>query len=325
MIFKTFQLDKLDFKKFKFYLLYGKNEGLQKEIISKYFTIKFSGEIIKYEENEIMNNIETIIGEILNKSLFSSEKILIISRASDKIIKFINQLLEKNINDIKVIIKSGALEKKSKLRNLFEKDKSLACIPFYEDDSKNLFQILNKFTNENNIKISRESLNLIINRANGSRESLHKELEKIFNYSISNKNIGYEAIKKLTNLAENYDIGELVDHYLTKNTKNVAKILNENNYSEEDCILILRTLLIKSKRLLNIIEANQDIQNIDEVILSTKPPIFWKEKDSVKKQANIWKFKDLKDKIYQINEVENLVKSNSKNSLNIVSDFIVNY
>ena len=325
MIFKTFQLDKLGFKKFKFYLLYGKNEGLQKEIISKYFTIKFSGEIIKYEENEIMNNIETIIGEILNKSLFSSEKILIISRASDKIIKFINQLLEKNINDIKVIIKSGALEKKSKLRNLFEKDKSLACIPFYEDDSKNLFQILNKFTNENNIKISRESLNLIINRANGSRESLHKELEKIFNYSISNKNIGYEAIKKLTNLAENYDISELVDHYLTKNTKNVAKILNENNYSEEDCILILRTLLIKSKRLLNIIEANQDIQNIDEVILSTKPPIFWKEKDSVKKQANIWKFKDLKDKIYQINEVENLVKSNSKNSLNIVSDFIVNY
>ncbi len=325
MIFKAYQFDKLDFNRFKFYLLYGKNEGLQNEIINKYLTLKFIGEVNKYDESEIINNNDTIIEEILNKSLFSSEKILIISRASDKIIKFINQLLEKKINDTKIIIKSGLLEKKSKLRNLFEKDKSLACIPFYEDNARDLLKIINEFTNKNNIKLSRISVNLILDRANGSRENLNKELEKILNYSISNKTIEYEAIKKLTNLAENYNVSELVDNYLSKNTKNVAKILNENNYSEEDCILILRTLLIKSKRLLGVIKANQNIQNIDKVILSTKPPIFWKEKESVKKQVYIWKFEDLKDKIYQINEVENLVKSNSKNSLNIVSDFIVNY
>jgi len=325
MIFKTFQLNKLDFNKFKFYLLYGKNEGLQNQVIEKYLTLKFRGEISKYEEGEIINNSETIISEMLNKSLFSSEKILIISRTSDKIIGFINQILEKDIDNIKIIIKSGSLEKRSKLRNLFEKDKSLVCIPFYDDDARNLLQIIYEFTNENNIKLSRELINLIIDRANGSRENLYNELDKIFYYSLSNKTIGYEAVKRLTNLAENYSVSELVDHYLLKNTKNVAKILNENNYSEEDCILILRTLLIKSKRLLGIIEENNSIQNIDEVILSTKPPIFWKEKESVKKQVNNWKLKDLKDKIYQINEVENLVKRNSRNSLNIVSDFIVNY
>ncbi len=325
MIFKTFQLNKLDFNKFKFYLLYGKNEGLQNQVIEKYLTLKFQGEISKYEEGEIINNSETIISEMLNKSLFSSEKILIISRTSDKIIGFINQILEKDIDNIKIIIKSGSLEKRSKLRNLFEKDKSLVCIPFYDDDARNLLQIIYEFTNENNIKLSRELINLIIDRANGSRENLYNELDKIFYYSLSNKTIGYEAVKRLTNLAENYSVSELVDHYLLKNTKNVAKILNENNYSEEDCILILRTLLIKSKRLLGIIEENNSIQNIDEVILSTKPPIFWKEKESVKKQVNNWKLKDLKDKIYQINEVENLVKRNSRNSLNIVSDFIVNY
>ena len=325
MIFKAFQLNKLDFNKFKFYLLYGKNEGLQNEVINKYFLLKFQGEINKYEESEIIKNSETIIGEILNKSLFSSEKILIISRTSDKITGFINQLLEKNIEDVRVVIKCDVLEKKSKLRNLFEKDKSLACIPFYEDDTRNLLQIINKFINENNIKMSRESVNLIIDRSNGSRKNLNKELEKIFNYCFSNKKIEYETVKKLTNLGENYGVSELVDNYLSKNTKNVAKILNENNYSDEDCILILRTLLIKSKRLLSILKANSNIQDIEKVILSTRPPIFWKEKESVKKQANTWKFEDLKDKIYQINEVENLVKSNSKNSLNIVSDFIVNY
>ena len=325
MIFKAFQLDKLEFNKFKIYLLYGKNEGLQNEVINKYFTLKFIGEINKYEESEIINNSEMIIEDMLSKSLFNSNKIIIISRASDKIVKFVNELLDKDINDTKIIIKSGVLEKKSKLRNLFEKDKFLACIPFYEDDAMNLLKIINKFTRENNIKLSRESVNLLIDRANGSRENLNKELEKIFNYSLSNKTIGYETIKKLSNLGENYGVAELVDHYLSKNTKSVAKILNENNYSEEDCMLILRTLLIKSKRLLGIIEENQDIKNIDKVISNTKPPIFWKEKESVKKQVNTWGFKDLKNKIYQINEVENLVKSNSKNSLNIVSDFIVNY
>ena len=325
MIFKNFQLDKLDLNKFKIYLLYGKNEGLQNEIINNYFTLKFLGEVNKYEESEIINNSEMIIGEMLNNSLFSSEKILIINRASDKIINFINEILDKNINDIKIIVKSGVLEKKSKLRKLFEKDMSLACIPFYEDDNRNLFQIVNKFANTNNIKLSRESVNLLIDRANGSRENLNKELEKIFNYSLSNKTIGYEAIKKLTNLAENYGVSELVDNYLSKNTKNVARILNENNYSEEDCILILRTLLMKSKRLLGILKTNCNIQDIEKVILNTKPPIFWKEKESVKKQANTWNLEDLKNKIYQINEVENLIKSNAKNSLNIVSDFIVNY
>ena len=132
-------------------------------------------------------------------------------------------------------------------------------------------------------------------------------------------------MKKLTNLSENIDVNELVDQYLIKNTKQVTKILNENNYSDEDCILILRMILIKSKRLLGIIEKNNEVKNIDEVITNVRPPVFWKDKEKVKKQANNWNFEELKRKIYQVNEIETLVKSNSKNSLNIVFNFILNY
>ena len=126
-------------------------------------------------------------------------------------------------------------------------------------------------------------------------------------------------------MSENIDINELVDQYLIKNTKHVTKILNENNYSDEDCILILRMILIKSKRLLAIIEKYNEVKNIDEVITNIRPPVFWKDKERVKKQANNWDFNELKRKIYQISEIETLVKTNSKNSLNIVSNFIVNY
>ena len=325
MIFKNFELGNKNLKEFNFFLLYGKNDGLKNEIIEKYFTKDFKGELNKYEEAEFLGNNDNIMEEFLNKSLFSTEKIIIISRSSDKLVNTLEKILEKNLNDLKIIIKTGILEKKSKLRSLFEKSVSMVAIPFYEDDSRSLLPILHEFINKHKLKISRESVNLILDRVSGNRENLKIELQKIFNYSLTNKNLTFETIKKLTNLAENYGVGELVDEYLSGNTKNVTKILNENNYSDDDCILILRTLLIKSKRLLKILETNKQINNIDKVIMNTKPPIFWKERDYVKKQANNWDLKKLKNKIYEINEIETLIKTNSKNSLNILSDFIISY
>ena len=325
MIFKSFQLSKLDFDNYNLYLFYGKNEGFINEVIQDYFINNFEGEIIKYDENEVLNNNEVIIEEIINKSLFCEKKILIISRATDKSVKIIEEIIDKNLNDIKIIFKSSALEKKSKLRNFFEKNKKIVITPFYEDDLKSLLLIVNNFIKKNEIRISRESINLLIERANGSRESLNKELEKIYNYSISVKNLQHETVKKLTNLSENIDVNELADQYLIKNTKHVTKILNENNYSDEDCMLILRTILIKSKRLLGIIEKNNMVGNIDEVISNIRPQVFWKDKEKVKKQANIWNLSELRRKIYQISEVETLVKSSSINSLNIVSNFMLNY
>ena len=324
MIYKYFQLNKLNISNYNFFLLYGKNEGLQKEIIENIFKNNFQGEIIKYDENEFLGNINVITEEILNNSLFADKKILIISRGSDKLVNVIEELLKKKLNDITIIIKSGVLEKKSKLRNLFEKKKELVTIPFYEDELVSLLKILNIFINKHKIKLSRESINLILNRANGSRENLKNELEKILDYSISNKNIDFYTINKLTNLNENFQVNELADQYLCKNKKNISKILNENIYTNEDCILILRTILNKSKRLMGIIEKNEDIKDIDKTIISIKPPIFWKDKENVKIQANSWTIKDLKEKIYEINVVETQIKLNSTNSLNIISDFIIN-
>ena len=325
MIVKKFELSKFQFNKYNIFLLYGKNLGLQDEIIKSYFLKEFNGEISKYEESEFLSNSENIISEILNKSLFEKEKIIFIYRPSDKISKIIEEILNRKISDTKIVLKAGILEKRSKLRNLFEKNKNLVTIPFYEDDIKNLSSFVHEFLNRNNIKLSRESINLLIDRSGGDRNNLKLELEKIFDYSFSNKKIDFVNIQKLSNLAENYSINELAENYLCKNPKSVSKILNENNYSEEDCILIIRTILNKSKRLLKIIEEIKKSNNIDEVISSFKPPIFWKEKESVKKQAKSWDLKELRQKIYRINEIEYLVKSNSGNSLNLVSDFIINY
>ena len=325
MIIKHFELTKDRISKFNYYLFHGKNEGLKKEIIERNFIKNFNGNIDKYDENYFISNKETIISELLSKSLFEDRKIIIISRVTDKIIKIIDEIVRRNLDELIIILKSEILEKKSKLRQLFEKEKKLASIALYEDTFRDLTRIITEFLNFNKIRLSQESINLLVNRASGDRENLKIELEKIYNYSITNKDINISKIKVLTNLAENYSVNELAENFLLKNKKNISKILNENNYSDEDCILILRTILSKSKRLFNILKRNEELNNIDQVISSTKPPIFWKEKESVKVQANSWKLNDLKNKIYEINEIELLIKNNSKNSLNLVSDFIFNY
>ena len=324
MIKKYFDLKKTNLNDYNLYLFYGNNDGLQNEVINDNFTNNFKGSVNRYDENEFINNYEVVSSELLTSSLFEKEKIIIISRTSDKLLKLVEEILDKDIKDIKIILKSSVLEKRSKIRNFFEKRKDLIIVPFYEDNLNSLSTIVIKFLNQNNINMSRESINLLANRANGSRKILKIELDKILNYSFTNKKIDLNIVKKLTNLNENYGVNELADNYLEKNKKNIAKILNENNYSDEDCILILRTVLSKSKRLISIIEKYNETRNLDDAISKTKPPIFWKDKESVKKQVNSWKINDLKEKIYQLNEVETLVKKNSKNSLNLISDFIVN-
>lgn len=325
MIKKYFELKNTNINLNYIYLIHGKNEGLQKQILDENFLKDFKGSINKYEQNEFIENYDIILNEILTKSLFEIEKVIIISRADDKISKYIEEILDKNLKDIKIILKSSILEKKSKLRNLFEKKNSLVAIPVYPDDAKNLSLLVMEFINKNNIKLSRESINLLVDRSQGDRANLKLELEKILNYSLTNKKIDTLNVKNLTNLSENYSVNILADNYLAKNNKVVSKILNENNYTDEDCILILRTLLSKSKRLMNIIERYNETKNLNEVISTIKPPIFWKDKEIVKKQASSWKIKDLKNKIYNINEVEAMIKGNSKSSLNLLSDFIVNY
>ena len=325
MIIKYFEIDKTDLNKSNFYLFYGKNDGLQNEIIKKSFINNFQGNINRYDEKEFIENYNIIVTEVLTKSLFESEKIIIISRTSDKILKLIQEIFERDIKDIKFILKSGILEKKSKLRNFFEKNENLVIVPFYEDDVNSLSTIALNFIRKNNIKMSRESLNLIVNRANGNRENLKNDLEKIFNFSITNKNIDTENIIKLTNLSENYGVNELADSYLEKNIKSTSKILNENIFTEQECVLIIRTILSKSKRLMNIIEIYNETKDLDEAIMSAKPPVFWKDKISVKKQAKTWVLSELKNKIYEINDIESLIKINSRNSINLISDFMINY
>ena len=325
MIVKSFEVEKIKAIKNNLILVYGSNQGYKAQVIKDFFEKSFKGEISRFDESEILNNYDEFISSLINKSLFENYKFIVISRASEKIIKLINEILERNIEKIRIIINADNLEKRSKLRSLFEKEKELICIPFYEDNEKSLSLIAQNFFRQKRIKVSQEIINLIIGRSSGDRGNLINELNKIENLSITKKNINLEDVLILTNLSENYSVFELAENYLSKNKKQVSKILNENNFANEECILILRTILNRSKRLLKLKESQNVTGNIDLTISSFKPPIFWKEKDALKKQIQLWSNEEVKKIIYKINDLEILIKRNSSNSLNFISDFVSNY
>ena len=325
MIIKSFELEKIISLNFNIHLIYGNNEGIKQDIISNFYKKNYEGEVLKYDEQDILTNKDEFISSLLNKSLFETEKLIIISRGTDKLTTVINELLDRKELGAKIIIKSSNLEKKSKLRNLFEKEKNVICTPVYEDDSRSLNFIINNFLKDYKLSLSQEIKNILIERSNGDRINLKNELSKLKNLAITKKKLSIEDVLKLSNLAENYSVFELSDNYLAKNSKKVSNILNENNYSSDDCILIIRTILNKSKRLLKIRNEVDNNKNIDQVISTIKPPIFWKEKEIVKKQAQSWSTNEVKDIIFKINDLEALVKKNTANSMLFVSNFISNY
>ena len=319
MIIKSFEINKINLNLNKFFLFYGKNDGLKNELTKK---IIKKNKILNYEEKEVLENKNNFIENLLTKSLFEEQKIIIIRRSTDKILSIIEDLHTKKIDDI-IIVNSDNLDKKSKLRSFFEKDKNLVCIPFYPDNDQTMSQLAYNFLRSKNISISTSNINLIINKCGGDRQNLINELQKIEYFIKNGKKISIENISKLINLNENHSISELIDNCLIKNKKKIISILNENNFSNEDCIMITRSFIVKAKKLLALSIIFETNKNIDLTISSAKPPIFWKEKEITKQQIYKWKPENIKKLIYALSETELQIKKNINNSINLITDFIL--
>jgi len=324
MILKNYEISKIDIEKHKNFLFYGNNNGLIDQVVKEKFSKNFEGKIFNYEEADILNHKENFFNQILNSSFFENKKLIVITRVTNKLIEIINDILEKNIEDVTIILKAGQLEKKSKLRKLFEDSKKTICIAFYPDTEATLSKLTQEFFQKEKINISQQNINIIINKCNNDRAYLLNELKKISLLTLDKKNLSMSQIMKVVNLTENHSINELVNTCLLKNKKKTINILNENNFGTEDTILILRTFLNKLKKFLKLANIYEENKNLETTIKNARPPIFWKEKDIVKQQLINWTPHKIQNLIFELNNVEVQVKKYNSNSINIVSDFILN-
>ena len=323
MIVKSFELTKKIPKNINFFLLYGSNLGLIEEIINKFLKPIFSKNLFIYDEIDLLKNPSQFYEEIFNKSFFDNDKLLIINRATDRILSIIETLVTKNLDDLKIIIKSDILEKKSKLRIFFEKNKDVIVTPFYEETHQQLASIAINFFKEKKIAISSKSLNLILEKVGSDRMSLNNEMQKIYYFYQTEKKVCFDDIKKLINLGKNYNVSELVDQCLIKNKSKVLKMINDNYFSSDDNIAIIKSFINKLKRLKiiqNKVSANSNFETATKFIY---PPIFWKDKEIIKNQIKIWSLKEINKLIKKTNQIELSIKKNSQISNFLIFNFII--
>ena len=321
MIVKSYEINKIDFNKSKIVLFYGENNGLKKEKISEIINSNKEKTVSNYDEREILDKPEILFDNIFSKSLFDKYKTITIKRATDKIFKIIEKINEIEIEDLLIILNSDNLEKKSKLRSLFEKSSKLLCIPCYPDNQQTLARLAYTFFKQKEISISSIMINIIVNKCKSDRENLFNELRKIEFFVKNGKKITEKNISRLINISENHELSEFVDSCLAKDVKKTIRILNENNFNNDDCIAITRIFLNKSKKILNLSKEFKKNKNIDLTISSAKPPIFWKDKELVKEQIYNWSPEKIKKLIYELTEVEFLIKKNLNNSIKLITNF----
>jgi len=324
MIVKSFYLNDRIKKNNNVFLFYGENEGHKEDVINNFFLKDFKGETIKYDENQILENKNDFFEVCLNESLFDDKKIIIISRVTSKLFEIIKELISREIFNKKIIFNSSALDKKSKIRLMFEKDEKLVCVAFYQDNNVTLYKMITEFFRGNKISISNENINLIIEKCSGDRKNVQNEMNKILNFSFKKNKITREEILKLINSYEDENYFELVDNCLSKNHKTVCRIINNKTFNNKDSILLIRSFLSRLKRLIELKKLYSKLGNSRDTVDNFKPSIFWKDKELVQKQVEIWSIEKVYKLLDEINTLEINFKKHSNLTNNIILDFLLN-
>ena len=326
MLIKSYEILKKDLNFLNSFLIYGENTGLKQDIVKSVIELKEKKNIkykqFKFEEEEIIKNQNDFFNLIFSGSLFDKKKVIFVNRTTDRLFNLISEISKKDIKDILIFFEANQLEKKSKIRNLFEKDKNLVCIACYQDNNFDLIKIINDEIKQTKIKLSTESINLLIERASGDRNNLRNEVNKLKSFALDKQMVSYDQVKELTNMVGNYQNDYIVNICLNGDKKKLNKILRENNFSFEDFLILLKIFSKKIHRLLKIKIFNRLEKNLDQIFNQIRPPIFWKEKEDVKKQVRLWNEKKLNLIIKKINEIELNCKKNHELATNITLDFL---
>jgi DNA polymerase-3 subunit delta len=318
VILKSYIVEK-DIKildKYQAVLLYGENDGIKDDIKSKLKILNKDAEIINFFENEIIKNRNILYENIINESLFSEKKIIFIQSATDKILSEILESLEKENLNIKIFIFSDNLDKKSKLRSLFEKEKKLTIIPCYEDNERTMITYINQEL-AGYKGLTGELINLIISNSNTNRKIIQSEITKIKTFFL-NKIIDKNLLLEILNIKNNADFDEIRDNALNGRKEKVNKLLSEFDLLNEDSFFYLNSLNYRILKLTEIQKINGNSGNFEKALDSVKPQIFWKDKPLILEQLKKWNIERLNKAAYKINETEILMKKNSQTRNDII-------
>jgi len=310
MIYKSYILEQ-SFKSidnFKLFLFYGENEGLKKDFKIKLKNLNKNHETLNLFQDEIIKNKNILTNEINNKSLFNEKKIIFINQANDKILDIIDEVVD-NIKDERVYLFSDILDKKSKLRNYFEKSKSCGISACYQDNEITIRKIIIKKL-DGYQGLSNQIINHIILNTGLDRNKVNNEIDKMI-CCFKDKKIDSDKLDLLLNIRTSDDFNLLKDEALNGNKINTNRLLSDTVFENEDNIYYLNSINQRINKLNEIENMKKENTNMETLISSLKPPVFWKDKPVLIQQATKWNKKKIKVALRKTYNAELEIKSNS--------------
>ena len=301
--------------------MHGENEGIKDDIKEDFLKAKDKDveEKITLFQEDITKNKKVLYDHIYNTSLFNENKLIIIHEVSDKIYNEIVDISNCKDRNIRFLLIAGILDKKSKIRKLFETEKELAVFACYKDNERTLNNYIRNLLVDYK-GLSQENINLIMSNSNLDRKIIKNEINKVQIF-FSNKQIIKEQLEELLNVKSNTEFDQIRDAALTGEKSRTNKLMNEVEFVAENNFYYINSLSYRVSKLIEI--KNINTNDYEASIESIKPKIFWKDKPLVIQQIRSWKKDELKDLIYDSNEIELLIKKNSSVAKNILSDFII--
>ncbi len=292
----------------KIFLFYGENQGLKKEFKKKLRIQNKNQENINLFQDEIIKNKNILINEINNKSLFNEKKVIFINQANDKILDAVDEII-KNIQDDKIFLFSDILEKKSKLRNYFEKSKSCGITACYQDNEITIRKIVTKRLSDYQ-GLTTQVINLIIQNTGLDRNKVNNEIDKIIS-CFKDKKIDHEKTELLLNIRTNEDFSLLKDEALNGNKINTNRLLADTIFEIENNIYYLNSINQRINKLIEIENMKPENSNIETIISNLKPAVFWKDKPILIEQSRKWDKGKLQAALKKTYNAELEIKSNS--------------
>ena len=315
MIYKSFLVEEnINNLKNKAILFYGENLGLKNDFKKLLKNKNIENEIISFNQEQIIKNSKTLLKEVSNISLFNKKKIFFIDEANDKILEIIKDIID-DFDDLEIYLFANLLDKRSKLRNFFEKEKLCGIVGCYADNELAIKKIILKRLN--GFKgLTAFNINLILQQVGLDRVKLNNELDKILVY-FDKKEIITEKLNELLDPLSNNDYNLLRDTALAGNKNKTNNLLSETFFEMDKNILYINIINQRLHRLWDV-NNTENRKNLDEKINNLKPPIFWKDKPNFINQVKIWDKKKIKTILGKTYEIEKKIKSNSIIDRNIL-------
>ena len=310
MILKSYILEKNFnyFENYKIFLFYGENQGLKKEFKEKLKIQNKNQEILNLFQDEIIKNKNILVNEVSNKSLFNEKKTIFIDQVNDKILDTIEEIIE-YIQNERVFLFSDILDKKSKLRSYFEKSKSCGVTACYQDNEITIKKIIMERLNGYQ-GLTSQVTNLITQSTGLDRSKVNNEIDKII-CCFKDKKIDLKKIDLLLNIRSNDDFNLLKDEALNGNKINTNKLLADTVFEIENNIYYLNLINQRINKLNEIENMKKENSNIESLVSSLKPTVFWKDKPMLIQQSKKWNKNKIQEALKKTYNTEIEIKSNS--------------